>query len=218
MFKPYINRGLSVITSKQRNILFKIILAFSLYSTIAQYDILKVEKGYSFAWLALLYTLGAIIKIENYDKKLLKNIVFLKNKNILESLIIYNIFFVILFFRQIFLKGSLEYINIEVLLLSIISLIFASNLKIYDKFKNIILFFSQATFGIYISHTLLLGKSIYFYNYLCMHNELIMINFAIAIIILYLVCILLERIRKFIVEKIVEKVMGKVRYIFLSEK
>lgn len=81
-FMPYLNKMINAMTKTERNVLgIIIIVIFTVmpvlmpvlnYDTVELPNVFRLQSGYSFAWLMLLYILGGIMKKNDWPGKLSK--------------------------------------------------------------------------------------------------------------------------------------------------
>ena len=205
---------------RKRYLKFIIILVI-LWSVLSSFP--YVNLGYSnVLWFILLYLIGGYIKL--YVNKI-------KNKYL--YLFVGMISYFIIFIRTIINHSVLEsdkyvithYIEMNdffILLVSIFLLLFFSNLNIkYNKYINMV---SSTTLGIYLIHDNPSMRTFLWTSYFRLFeitgSKYLILNSIKAIFIIFFVCIIIDLIRKFIIEVLLKKKINQFYEIlvFLNDK
>ena len=153
-FTPVFNKLLQSLHERQMKYLFGIIFIFaSLWPTVWQADIMKLNNGYSFLWLSLLYLLGGCVRKLGLYKRV----------NMRLMVVLY---FVLTLSGMAFMAGAeewnwpvaennlLSYYAFNILLASVCLLLAGAKTKIKRQAPvNIIRALAPLTFGVYIIHT-----------------------------------------------------------------
>ena len=208
IISPIIMNGMKIIDNKTlKKNLYLIILLFSVLSIFK--DNFNFQNGYSFAWLLILFIIGAILKKCN----ILNNIK--KYQLVLLIIMLYSItyfykfygfefdFFDIKITKDLFIS----YVSPTILGVSILFVILFSKLTILDRTKKYIRFFTTSSFAIYLINDNFLIREIIikdlFYN-LASSNNILKIYFIIIIfsILFVIIATLIDKIRLIIFKKI----------------
>ena len=130
-------------------------MIFSFFLSTGQ-DIFVIQNGYSPLWLAILYIIGAYIKKFQINRLFTKRRLFLIYFILVTVTVISNTIIESVsksFSRvSVFKDMLLSYNSPPILLCSISLLLLFANIKPKNKSSKAILFFSTATFGVYIIH------------------------------------------------------------------
>lgn len=146
---PWVNKMIRSLKRKELNRLVLILIGvFSGYSTFSGVfgDPFKLEGGYSFIWLLIMYIIGAWIKKNNIDTK------FRSYLWILLMTISVIIAWIYKIFGPIANSIFISYISFTVVLEAVCLVVLFSRLKFNDKIILIIRKFSPAAFGVYLIH------------------------------------------------------------------
>ncbi len=145
---PLLNHCLDHLSERQGKLLFVgLFCLFSLYPTIAKYDMFALSSGYSVAWLSCLYLFGACIK--KYDV--------LKHVKVIPSIVLILLLSIIngysgalYYYAEVKPMNLLTYTSPTVLLISF--LVFGLCLKIHvpDRWKKRVSAVSALSFGVYL--------------------------------------------------------------------
>lgn len=154
-FTPFYNKLLSVLSSRQLKYLGVIIFVFSsLWPTVWQTDLMRVNRGYSFLWLSLLYVLGGIARKLELHKKV--------NGSVMTAIFILLLLtgacfrFVSESFGWSIADNNLLicYYSVNVVVGTFCLFLAAARMNIKRKTaKKVIKALSPLTFGVYIIHT-----------------------------------------------------------------
>jgi len=217
IFIPLINDGIRNIDNKILIKLFYIIIiAFSLFDSITSRFVLN--SGYSFAWLLVLYVLGAIIKKCNIGSKMnIKTGVFLITVLTIISFL-YKIYGaeVDVLSRFIIKKDFLiSYTSPTILIIAIIYIVLFSRINIDDKKGKIIYFFSSSTFAWYIINVNFViwnNYNRFAFNNIANSSIIKIVLYPLIVSIAYAAIItIVDKFRKIIFDKIgVNKLISKV--------
>lgn len=142
---PWLNKFMRVCTKRECTILLVTFTAlFCVHSRVG--DPYSLSGGYSFAWLVILYIVGAWMKKYHIPDFLKKRVWFvLLSGCIFVSWLWKN-------YSPIYSGLFVHYVSPTILLVAISCLSVFSKLVIGDKLKQIIRFFSPAAFGVYLVH------------------------------------------------------------------
>lgn len=154
-FTPFYNKLLFVLSSRQLKYLGVIIFVFSsLWPTVWQTDLMRVNRGYSFLWLSLLYVLGGIARKLELHKKV--------NGSVMTAI------FILLMLAGACFRFASEsfgwsiadnnllicYYSVNVVVGTFCLFLAAARMNIKRKTaKKVIKALSPLTFGVYIIHT-----------------------------------------------------------------
>lgn len=225
---PIINKAVECMQVKSMKIIcLVIIFVFSFYGTVAQNlggDPFGLEEGYSFVWLLLMYMLGASIKRNQWDQKILEH------KYSKRNLVLISVGCVMITFCWYFIVERLSvmilgkawgmrmlmsYISPAVLCLSVCLLVLFSGLKIKNQAVTLVRFCAQATFGVYLIHMQpLIAKHVLSTSFTWIAGLQgvfpTIVVFLISFLIL-LLCIIIDRLRMLIfkvcrINKMAEKI------------
>lgn len=190
---PFLNKLVRYITKKETVTLTIIIFTFfAFYERLFKPFLLNA--GYSFAWLTIMYILGAIFKKYDIPQKT-------KIHHAIFTLISCTL---ITWFLKITLPASysnlfMSYLSPTIILNAFSWLIIFSKLNIHKSLQNIIKFTSPAAFGVYLIHeqtiirdNLIVNKFIWICDYQWWLIPIIAIGCALAI---FLICLSIEIIR-----------------------
>lgn len=202
---PYINFFMKKLEKeKLKKLLIILFLLLSVLPTIfLETDFFRINKGYSPFWLLYCYMVGAYIRLYKIDIK--------KNKNLLYIFIgLISSFILNLFARSIvndaFSEKDLSdwfinYISPLTLLNSCLLLILFLKIDINSNWiKKTIIWFSKASFAVYIIHA---HKLIFdyilkdaFVNILQYNSIYIFFIIIATLILVYVICSIIDEIRK----------------------
>ena len=209
---PYINKIIYSINKKQHTLLILIcVFFFSVWSSLLKpQGILNLntfvnDGGYGITNFIMLYFIGAYIRIYYDDKKMNKLILFIIYicLSLLGTLIYYN------FTNAIYYNFIINVIN------SIIVFLIFKNMKI-SKGKFISKF-AECSLAIYIIHeNLFISKYIYinifksseFYD-----SHFMIINMIYSCIAIFIICAIIEFIRKYLFKITVNKLIDKIKFL-----
>ncbi len=207
LFIPFINKCLSKLTIKDAKRLFYVILLFVCVGFIA--DGFYLQEGYSFAWLTILYMLGALINKTN----IFKNI---KTKYFIIAIIcmwlisyfyyIYGLDFYILHKRMF-----ISYISPTILGIAICYLVIFSRIKLGEFLTSFTRFITPSVFSIYIVNAFFLYDKFLYLRY---SNPLRIILYVLGFDFIFAIAIIIiDRIRLYIFNKIgIIKLIKKIEY------
>lgn len=210
------------VQSIERKKYLKIIIILIIFWSIVP-SFFKINTGYSSVlWFILLYLIGGYIKL--YVREIKKKYLYL-----ISSIFFYLIIFIKIMKNSTVLESNryviTDYIGIDyffVLLTSISLFLFFVNLNIkYNKYLNII---SSTTLGIYLIHDhpsirfLIWTK--YFKLFEIVSSKKFILSSIKAIFIVFFICMIIDLIRKFIVEVLLKKYVSWIyeKLVFLNEK
>ena len=205
---PYINKLCKSLEKRHyKNMLIVLFIFLSIIPNVLlqTVDLFYVNWGYSFIWLVYCYMIGGYAKLYIKEFELKKSVKYFVVVFLISSMInilIRNASFII--FHKI-VKPTLliDYISPFTIVLSIILLLIFRSININNaKIKKIIIYLSGASFSVYIIHC----HRVIFINYLkdlfvpiLNYNFLIvLIGIIFFIIMTYIICSLLDEIRKVI--------------------
>lgn len=233
LLMPFLN----LIVSKSDNkiisyLLLIIIIIFSVYGTALSFvsDSFVMNNGYSVFWFILLYLLGAIIKKKKIDRYISKKKMLLYFIIVLVISYMVKIGFEFLYNKTKFVGFNLisnycvTYISPTILLLSVFYLMLFSNLKIRNTFNKTINFVSISAFSVYLIHdNILLREHLIENKIVTLLDYNVVINFILLVflsVIIYIVCILIDKIRLLIfkvlcLNKLTNFLSSKIRFDWL---
>ena len=234
-FIPLFNFILQELSKKRMTyILLTMIGIFSIFYAFffgRQIDVFLLGNGYNILWLSALYLIGAYAKKYGF----LKNI---KKYKCVFIFLINSILLLICKFLEAnkisvswFHYSLFSYNNLLHLINGIMLLIFFSKLKLNHIITNFTKFFAPVTFGVYIIHLHpILWKWLEwrFVSYTQYFHPLMIAAIIVTVLIIWLVCSLVDRIRLFIfaifkvkkycvkIENTAQKLFGKLydKYFF----
>ena len=172
LFLPVINKGLESINKSQLKIaILSFIIIFSILQDYInpKLDSFQIVNGYSVLWFIILYITGAYFgkfkKDSNYIKKIMKSIIYILifyySGYLCINLPDYRINYInnnkkqilktkfILFLKSIF---KARFSSITMILQSISSILFLTNINYNKYIAKIISFIGPLTFGVYLIH------------------------------------------------------------------
>ena len=221
LISPILNK---IISNSDKNEMKKIILIIfiivSILSTVSNQLIFNNEYGYSVSNFILLYFIGAYINKYNINlntKDIIKYLLLLIGINVLLNYIgsyLLNKNSLSNYFGTIITSSSFVYDNPIVIIQSILYFLIFKNLKIKNKYINII---SKTTIGVYLIHTNKLLRE-YVYKYFgyskIFNNKLLVIPLLILnSLLLFIICSIIEFFRI----KIKELIINSSLYIKFKE-
>jgi hypothetical protein len=202
-FIPFINYFVEKASKEMsRNLLWTIIILFSIIPTLFHNDVYKVDGGYSAFWLSMMYFIGAYIKKYGINTKI----------NAKRGFIGYLICIIVTWGSKFILDiitnmilgephgGVLvSYTSPTILFAGIMLLLCFLNLNLGNIWKKFIVFFAPVTFGVYLIHVEpLIWKTIMkdrFVDYL----EFSPIVMAIAVLgtalAIWFICSMIDKVR-----------------------
>ena len=197
---PYINKMISKLTQQELKKLLIISSVFlSIITSISLLDLFYVNSGYSVIWLIYCYLLGAYFRLYSKDTKKNKYIIFYVLLTMLTFLLnTYLIKRTGSFEYQAFI---LSYNSPFILTSSILFFLYVKDINIESKVFSKI---AELAFGVYILHC-----NILIFNYilkdsfvelnLYINNPILLtITILSSLVGIYLVCALVEIVRKYI--------------------
>lgn len=204
VLSPYINRLIMALKKEElKKMLLILIIIFSIMTVLPSEMTLDSTEGYGIIWFICLYLIGAYIKlyIEESKKK--------KNKYLFAYLVISIVLTIgILFIQYIsnklgikdVSKKLLAYNNFLVLMQSISLFLYFRNIEIKKECINkIILLIAPLTFSVYIIHEQPIFSSILYTKLLQVdkfyNNQIGLPVTIISIILVFVICVLIEKIR-----------------------
>ncbi len=215
--------------------LLALFFVFSIWSFVTFEDPIGVGSGYSLYWLCFIYLVGGYIGVYQSDFKIGTRfylIIFL-----ITSLLTAVGSFLMAHLTQNLLgsvRGSgifYSYSSPLVLLSAMAIFLFFLRINISEKHKKIVMFFSSATFGVYLIHMNLDAYGIILNDIFKVQDfqtSPLLVCYCVGVMILvFAACAILENIRKFLFDKLrvdhlckfLEKlVVNKLlKYFFASE-
>lgn len=148
---PWINKLLRSCSKNETfRFVFVIVSVFIIYITFANKfgDCFSLEGGYSFAWLMILYVIGAWMKKCNIPK-------YLKNSKLILGSIVCVLF---TWFIKMFTYGNpisdlfVNYTSITIVFVAFSLVAIFSKIQLDNIWKKIVLCFAPAAFGVYLIH------------------------------------------------------------------
>lgn len=216
LLSPFINKLLQSIDSKR---FVYLIVLFSLISTV-----IPTVLNYNYfcnhlLWFIYVYIVGAAIKRYNVLQKL--NSIYLFIIALLVSLIA---FFIHYYSNNYLDIGMIKdriffpYDAQNVLELSFAILVFCAFSKIKIKYNPFINTLSSATFGVYLIHDHPAVREFVWNVIICgnriINKQYFIVYEFISVLAVYIVCTIIEFIRKYTVEKLYSKRLNKVDSLF----
>ena len=203
---PFINKLVLSITKKELEIILIInAIVFYLWYTFFT-DTTIQDGGYGIVNFINLYMIGAYIKLYKDD--------YSDNK---KFMILYLLFTILTTAYSFFTSKAWSYATIFNLISSVSIFMAFKNLKI--KNSKIINFFATYTFEIYIIHqNSFLAKILYndiFKSYMFWNNNYMILHLIFTTIGIFLLCVLIEWIRRNTVGKFLDKQIDKINYKIL---
>lgn len=230
-FIPFLNHFIQIIEKQRfKKLLLMCGILFSFLPTLflGKLDPFYLNNGYSMLWLIILYLLGAYCKKYNVASKFKEKRLLLRYLMCIAITWIIKLIIEVIIFKilgKVMLGNILiSYISPPIILSSIYLFLYFTNLKIQKKsILKVIKFLSPLTFGIYLIHA---NPLIYTYIFNNMFIKFInypfysiIVYIAIFTSIIFLVCVLIDKIRMYIfkiinVDKISIKIMTKASDLF----
>lgn len=156
---PYINRFIKNLSKEQCIELFTILfLVFSFLPTLSHYDFTKGYKGYSFLWIALMYSVGAVLRkyysliYNNRQVNKYISIFFISvfvtwcSKFFIENITLF------LFKKAMFGNYLISYNSPTIIINAIMLVLYYSQKDISGIYLKFIKRFTPASFGVYLFH------------------------------------------------------------------
>lgn len=198
---PFINKLISNLKQKRfETLLLILIIVFYLLNTLFG-NMTLIDKGYGIVNFITLYMIGAYIKLYKDDYK--SKLVYL----------IYVTCTIITTIISFFYTRAWDYITIFNLVASISLFIIFKNIKV--KKSNFLDLLSTYTFAIYIIHeNPLISKFIYrniFKSNLFWNNNLMIIHLIGTVLGIFLMCIIIEFMRRKLLGKIFDDQIDKIK-------
>ncbi len=212
---PVVEKGLeSLNENKAKNLFFLIIIVFSIFDRIP--NVLGMEFGYCFAWLLLLFILGALIKKCDIGNKLNSISIFLLIVALFCIMYVYKIYgFEFKVFDYVVTRDLLvNYTSPTILGCAILLLILFSRFKFNNFFERIITYFSTSSFFVYIINDNPLIRLNIIKDYFAKYSTYPVMKIYAIILgasILFLVgAVLIDKVRTFIFDKTgINKLLNK---------
>ena len=227
ILSPFLNKLIKNLNKKEfRKLLAILLFAFCILPTVLP-ERFNFDRtaGYGIIWFVVLYFVGAYIKL--FVKDTYKNRI---NLYIFIGISIFSYisFLVIKYICSIIqitdLSSNLYNYNfITVFLAAVFLFLYFKNLKINGKkFKNLIAKIAPLTFAVYIIHEQVVLRKILYSDILKLNticNNLIQILIIpLVVIIIFLICILIERITKDTIQKRIVNLLEKIYNRFKETK
>lgn len=200
---PYINKLIDNISKKDLwNLILINYVFFYLWTTIFTKTPLR-DNGYGIVNFITLYLIGAYIS--KYNKKDISKI---------KTFLMYVICSLLTFAYVKVTSNSYAYNNIFVLIASVSLFLTFKNMNI--NYNKVINYLATFTIPIYVIHeNLFISKILYRDIFKCDHfykSNYILINMIYTVIGIYLICIIVEIVRRLIMKKIVDEKIEKIKY------
>ena len=222
IFMPLINKAVRNLSERTAKKIFLIlIIVFSVYGTI--FPIFVLNNGYSFIWLTILYTLGAIMKKCQIGKNLKKYQAVLLITSL--SIITFITFIygkeLNLFDITITKKLFVNYTSPTVLISAVLYLILFNKIKLPKILSKIIKFLSTSSFAIYLINENYLIRNNYIkgkLRYLATTSPTDLLFKVLAYSIIFIICaMLIDKVRFYIFKLIkVDKLCSKLNSFIKS--
>ncbi len=216
---PYINILLKNLD--KRKFKFLIILITLLFSVISiKSDCFKIDKGYHCLWLISLYFIGAYIRLHGIHIQKINKIflIFLFSLSVIIVFVIHCSQFLFIGGRNYFLSYTSPFILIN----AIILLCIFYNLNIKEMSKKTIMFITPSVFPVYLIHEHFIINPLFIFDkfkWILQYNVVLIpiLIFCISITI-FIICIILDKIRIFIftktkINKFIDKFANKINEI-----
>ena len=205
---PFINRMIASVSEDESKKILRGIGCLSCYITIAQNyggDPFEMREGYSVVWLSILYVIGALIKKNEWHKKVQQH-----RKNCVSLVVIcitINVFWKYAFgWLTMRVLGTLwadrlfvSYVSPTALTLAFLLVCFFSNLHLNEVGKKMVAFFVPATFGVYlihvqpiVAHNFIKDRFTWIAHFGFLESPIIVLGISFAILI---ICLLAEKVR-----------------------
>lgn len=185
-------------------------VVFSVWSFVTFKDPIGLDSGYSLYWLIFIYLVGGYIGVYRDDFK--KSKLFYFAAFLICSLLTAAGRFLIAHLTMNLIgsvRGTRIFYSYSaplVLFGAIALFIFFLNFNIKEKYKKIVMFFSSATFGVYLIHMNLDVYRIIFKDIFKVHalqNNPVLILYCIGVMgLVFVSCAVLEKIRSYLFDKI----------------
>lgn len=232
LFIPFINLLLNKLSKEEYKKLILIsIFAFCGIAFISRNlsgDIFNVNRGYSFLWLAVMYIVGAYIKLYSNDFEKINNNKFLCISIIFTILTWLSEIAISIVTLKTFgkIKGNNLFIlyNSPTILISTVCLfIFFSRVNIKHG-ANIILKLASTSFGVYLISEQPFIRQIFisnkFVEYANMPWYLMIASIILTAIVIYIICSIIDYIRKYLfnllhIRKLSEKIKDIIKKVLI---
>lgn len=204
LFTPILNKAVLECEKKElRNSMFLLFVLFSVITTFFKRDLFYLNRGYSAVWLIYLYLVGAYIKKYEDDFKYVSNLKYVVGI-VLMVVIMWGVKCIP---QTYYIQSIFEYVSPTVFAMSVFYVLLFKNFSINDKNNKIIKIISNATFSVYLIHDnnmirKFLIKDKFAEFSLLGSFELVMKIILLALVI-YILCVVVELIRKYIAERII---------------
>lgn len=216
---PIYNSAIDNIEEKQmRKIIAIAIVLFSVIPTITERELFELNNGYGFLWISFLYLIGAYIRKYKVADIIKRN----------RWLLIYFLCVLISYGEKYFYEywnykqtGEsvirlllIRYISPTILMSAICLLCYFSKICLKDKLRGKIVKISSSAFAVYLIHAHPLV-----FNWLCGKFKWVaklplwkmLISFVGVTCVIFTVCIIIDRIRNYLFEKMkIRKYIQKV--------
>lgn len=216
---PYLNILADKLTKKQfEQMLLSIFLLFSVLTTIINQDLFQISFGYCGGWLIVCYLIGVYIKKYGISERI-------KYPGCIYglSVAVMWLFKAGMNEKTFFVSGYeynsdwiIQYTSPFVVICAICLVSLFAGLKINKEWMvKVIKFFAPATFGVYLLHdNQLVRKNLMsgsFQKYLSYSPGWFVIAVILTVIVIFLVCALIERVRIWMFKKIgIDKIISKI--------
>ncbi|WP_353885602.1 acyltransferase family protein [uncultured Veillonella sp.] len=214
LLSPYINKMVWSLTKQEyQRLLILLMGMFSLYSFLRQdADPFSIQGGYTIWWLLVLYHVGGYIRLYGIQLSQRKALFIYISMCVLTFLCKKPLFYI---FKTLGLPtggmiGFYGYNSPTIVIASVALFIFFLRIRIsYEKGRRWIYFFSSSSFGVYLIHENpfirheLWGHWIHTKS--MFSSSWFIVHFIVTIIGIYVICVLIDKIReralKFIVSR-----------------
>ena len=208
IFSPFINKFLNNLSRKEHlNFIIISIFIFSIVSTFTMQQL----YGNEIIQFIIFYSMGAYLKkypknIFSENKKINKILLIITTLLLIGSVVIFDLFGKnISYTTYMFNRNSILSILFSLSLFNI----FINKKSFTNNFINII---ASCSFGVYLIHDNSLVRSVIwsniFKNSNYIYSNFLIIHMLFTIIIVYIVCTIIEYIRKNTVEKLITKMLN----------
>lgn len=216
LLSPYLNKLIYALSQKEyKNMLLILIILFSVLTVLPSDYLLDQTGGYGIIWFVCLYLIAGYIRLHVTEDTINKY----KNKYLLfyiVSSILTAIGFVVLKYLSVKLNvkdisEKLLFYNMPLVLISSVFLfLYFNTIKIKNKnINNIILKIAPLTFAVYLIHEQFTLRTVLYKNILhteiCYHNPYAIFIIIGSVFAIFIVCILIEYIRRKTIDFIINK-------------
>lgn len=198
---PFLNEFVRKCDEKySKNILVVIFFIFSFYGTVANYfsDPFKLNNGYSFLWLLLLYLIGAIIrKLDIFKSIKTINFVYLLFVSLFLTWI--NVVFI---HEKYFGKILLSYLSPTILIMGLCYFNLFFRIKLKENTVKLVKLLSPSVFAVYLIHVQEISWDYFMKDRFSWIANVSVFNIIFLVLfysfLIFLLCIFIEKLRRII--------------------